>query len=281
MEPLPDGPIDDLTGMNVSYDRAALAAIDDLLREGRWETWLHPRLRERGFELYCSAGMVLEHDKDFGLGEFLCAALALQPVVRGHAQRDARPEALALRARRPAAAAAPLLPHRAERPRARRLRAAVRCSRRRSSSPTRSPGRSARLSGTSRAGATACSRCGRPPSEGRCRRDELDEQARLRALRAQCRRPPRRDRCGVELHAVHRRGVGERGRAAGAADVCAVARSQGAVGGGVRPVVPAAVRHAPAVARRPRVQTSTSCSSRRSTRGFPSSARRRWSASTT
>lgn len=71
MEPLPEGPIDDLTGMNVSYDRAALTAIDDLLREGRWETWLHPRLRERGFALYCAAGMVLEHDKDFGLGEFL------------------------------------------------------------------------------------------------------------------------------------------------------------------------------------------------------------------
>ena len=71
MEPLPEGPIGDLTGMNVSYDRAALAEIDDLLREGRWETWLHPRLRERGFELYCSAEMVLEHDKDFGLGEFL------------------------------------------------------------------------------------------------------------------------------------------------------------------------------------------------------------------
>ncbi len=71
MEPLPEGPIGDLTGMNVSYDRAALAEIEDLLREGRWETWLHPRLRERGFELYCSAHMVLEHDKDFGLGEFL------------------------------------------------------------------------------------------------------------------------------------------------------------------------------------------------------------------
>lgn len=71
MEPLVEGPIDDLTGMNVSYDRAALAAVDDLLREGRWETWLHPRLRERGFELYCAAAMVLEHDKDFGLGEFL------------------------------------------------------------------------------------------------------------------------------------------------------------------------------------------------------------------
>ena len=71
MEPLPAGPIDGLTGMNVSYDRAAIDAVEDLLRAGRWETWLHARLREQGFELYCAPEMVLEHDKDFGLGEFL------------------------------------------------------------------------------------------------------------------------------------------------------------------------------------------------------------------
>ncbi len=71
MEPLPEGETDDLTGMNVSYDRDAIAAIEDLLRDGRWETWLHPRLRERGFALYCAAEMVLEHDKGFGLREFL------------------------------------------------------------------------------------------------------------------------------------------------------------------------------------------------------------------
>ncbi len=71
MEPMPDGEVVDLTGMNVSYDRPAISAIEDLLREGRWETWLHPRLRERGFTLYNASEMVLEHDKDFGLGEFL------------------------------------------------------------------------------------------------------------------------------------------------------------------------------------------------------------------
>jgi hypothetical protein len=71
MEPMEAGEVGDLTGMNVSYGRAALDAIDDLLRDGRWETWLHPRLRERGFSLYCEPRMTLEHDKDFGLGEFL------------------------------------------------------------------------------------------------------------------------------------------------------------------------------------------------------------------
>jgi hypothetical protein len=71
MEPMPRGPVAGLPGMNVSYDRDALAAIEDLLREGRWENWLHPRLQQRGFELWCEPGAVVEHDKDFDLGEFL------------------------------------------------------------------------------------------------------------------------------------------------------------------------------------------------------------------
>jgi len=71
MEPMPAGPVPGLPGMNVSYDRRALAAIHDLLREGRWETWLHPRLQARGFELWCEPDAVVEHDKGFDLGEFL------------------------------------------------------------------------------------------------------------------------------------------------------------------------------------------------------------------
>jgi hypothetical protein len=71
LPPAPAGAVDDLPGMNVSYDRSAIAAIDDLLREGRWEGWLHARLIERGFELWNDPGMVLDHAKDFGLLEFL------------------------------------------------------------------------------------------------------------------------------------------------------------------------------------------------------------------
>jgi hypothetical protein len=71
MEPMPAGPVPGLPGMNVSYDRRAIDAIEDLLRAGRWETWLHPRLEERGFELHCEPEAVVEHDKGFELGEFL------------------------------------------------------------------------------------------------------------------------------------------------------------------------------------------------------------------
>jgi hypothetical protein len=71
LEPGPRGPAEWLPGMNVSYDREAIAAIDDLLREGRWETWLHARLRERGFTLYADPDVVVGHDKDFGFWEFV------------------------------------------------------------------------------------------------------------------------------------------------------------------------------------------------------------------
>jgi len=71
MEPAEAGPVDDLPGMNVSYDRSALAAIDDLLREGRWESWLHAGLRARGFELWLEPDAVIDHAKDFGFREFL------------------------------------------------------------------------------------------------------------------------------------------------------------------------------------------------------------------
>lgn len=70
LEPGASGPTDDLPGMNVSYDRRALAEIDDLLREGRWEFWLHARLRERGFELWADDAAVIDHAKDFGFREF-------------------------------------------------------------------------------------------------------------------------------------------------------------------------------------------------------------------
>lgn len=71
MEPAPAGEVEDLPGMNVSYDRRALEAIDDLLHAGRWESWLHARLLERGFVLWSEPAATLDHAKDFGFREFL------------------------------------------------------------------------------------------------------------------------------------------------------------------------------------------------------------------
>ena len=71
MEPVPAGEVAALPGMNVSYDRRALEEIDELLREGRWETWLHAHLRRRGFGLWAEPRATIEHAKDFDLREFL------------------------------------------------------------------------------------------------------------------------------------------------------------------------------------------------------------------
>jgi hypothetical protein len=71
MEPLPTGPTGSLTGMNVSYDRTAIRTMEQLLREGRWETWLHPHLLASGVKLYADGGATLDHAKDFGFRDFL------------------------------------------------------------------------------------------------------------------------------------------------------------------------------------------------------------------
>ena len=70
MDPLATGPATSLPGMNVSYDRRALESMSELLAAGRWETWLHPHLQRAGFDFHVPPGMVLDHDKDFGVREF-------------------------------------------------------------------------------------------------------------------------------------------------------------------------------------------------------------------
>jgi glycosyl transferase family 2 len=71
MEPVGPGAVAALPGMNVSYDRRAIAQIEGLLREGRWETWLHAQLRAQGFELYGDPELTIDHAKDFGFREFV------------------------------------------------------------------------------------------------------------------------------------------------------------------------------------------------------------------
>lgn len=71
LEPVQRGPTESLPGMNVCYDRRAILEIADLLRAGKWESWLHARLRERGFELFCEPAAVIEHEMDFGIGDFI------------------------------------------------------------------------------------------------------------------------------------------------------------------------------------------------------------------
>jgi GT2 family glycosyltransferase len=60
-----------LPGMNVCYSGAAVEAMADLLRSGRWESWLHSRLAERGLVLRWVPDASIEHDMDFDVGSFV------------------------------------------------------------------------------------------------------------------------------------------------------------------------------------------------------------------
>lgn len=70
LEPAARGATRLLPGMNVSYDRRAIEAMTDLLRAGKWESWLHGRLLERGLGLHCEPDAVIEHRMDFGVRDF-------------------------------------------------------------------------------------------------------------------------------------------------------------------------------------------------------------------
>ena len=70
MEPAHAGSVRVLLGMNVSYDRRALGAVEELLRKGHWEFPVHARLRSLGFELYSDPAILIVHIKDYGFREF-------------------------------------------------------------------------------------------------------------------------------------------------------------------------------------------------------------------
>ena len=71
LEPQEPGAVADLPGMNVSYDGRAIEAIADLLLAAKWESWLHARLRDRGFAMYATPEATVDHVMDFDLRESL------------------------------------------------------------------------------------------------------------------------------------------------------------------------------------------------------------------
>jgi GT2 family glycosyltransferase len=71
VNPVPTGLADDIPGNNVAYSREAIAQLQDLLAAGRWEYFLHGRLRQAGLELYSDPSVVVYHKKSFTTREFL------------------------------------------------------------------------------------------------------------------------------------------------------------------------------------------------------------------
>lgn len=84
MSPLPGGEVNDLPGPNVSYKRAALDEMMDLVRDGYWETFLHMRLLERGYRLFSDPTVRVLHRKHFRFGSFFHERFHYGRAYAGH-----------------------------------------------------------------------------------------------------------------------------------------------------------------------------------------------------
>ncbi|MEP7188367.1 MAG: glycosyltransferase family A protein [Roseiflexaceae bacterium] len=71
ISPVVAGIVHDLPGPNVSYKRSALRAMDDLIRDGYWETFLHLRLESQGQQLRSEPSVRVLHKKHFSFTSFL------------------------------------------------------------------------------------------------------------------------------------------------------------------------------------------------------------------
>jgi GT2 family glycosyltransferase len=68
--PVPHGVVRDLPGPNVSYKRTAIPELEDLVRGGYWETFLHWRLEAQGHALWSDPRVRVLHRKSFRFSSF-------------------------------------------------------------------------------------------------------------------------------------------------------------------------------------------------------------------
>ena len=71
LPPLPSGSVEWLTGNNVVYPRPLLQQFRPVVREGKWENYLHDQLRMKGVTLDCHPEIVVGHKKHYTFGEYL------------------------------------------------------------------------------------------------------------------------------------------------------------------------------------------------------------------
>jgi glycosyltransferase involved in cell wall biosynthesis len=85
LPPIPEGVTTMLPGMNIAYRRAALGQVNPAwLREGFWETTVHPRLNASGAGFFASNAIRLTHKKKFSLGLFLAQRFLYSRYYAGH-----------------------------------------------------------------------------------------------------------------------------------------------------------------------------------------------------
>lgn len=70
LDPPSEGPVERLTGNNVTYRRELLERFRTLLEEGAWEDRLHDALRQEGVELVCRPDIRVEHVMHYSVGEY-------------------------------------------------------------------------------------------------------------------------------------------------------------------------------------------------------------------
>lgn len=71
LPPLPEGPVASLPGNNTVYRRSLLDKYRSVIGEGRWEDYLHRRLREDGILLYSRPAIKVGHKKHYTVREYL------------------------------------------------------------------------------------------------------------------------------------------------------------------------------------------------------------------
>jgi glycosyltransferase involved in cell wall biosynthesis len=71
ISPVPDGVVHDLPGPNVSYKRAAIDTMREMIERGYWETFLHQHLEENGENLLSDPSIVMYHKKHFTFNDFM------------------------------------------------------------------------------------------------------------------------------------------------------------------------------------------------------------------
>jgi GT2 family glycosyltransferase len=71
MPPIEAGEVDFLAGNNVSYSRAAIARVDENVRNDFWEYFLQAELKQQGVKFLSVPAVEIIHKKEFGFFYFL------------------------------------------------------------------------------------------------------------------------------------------------------------------------------------------------------------------
>ncbi len=71
LPPLPEGPSHGLPGNNIIYKRSVLDQYSDVLAEGKWENYLHDRMKADGVELIMSSDLTAGHKMHYTFGLYM------------------------------------------------------------------------------------------------------------------------------------------------------------------------------------------------------------------